>query len=107
MEYPLAHPSSCSFDHPLNHTVADSASIKGVVLDEQARPLVGASLMLPSLGLGTISDERGRFSLRVPAVVPVDLEIRFLGYRTEQRMLRLRVEEMLPMRIQLEPASIT
>lgn len=100
---PVSHRASL----PVAYPAADSASLKGVVLDEQARPLVGASLLVPGLGLGTTSDERGRFALRVPAVVQVTLEIRFLGYRTEQRTLRLRVGELLPMRIQLEPASIT
>ncbi|MFM8514465.1 MAG: carboxypeptidase-like regulatory domain-containing protein, partial [Bacteroidota bacterium] len=86
---------------------SDSASIKGVVLDENARPLVGASLMLPTSGLGTITDDRGRFVLRVPAQRDLVLEIRYLGYRTERRNLLLRVGELLPMRVQMESSVIT
>ncbi|NDC72795.1 MAG: TonB-dependent receptor [Sphingobacteriia bacterium] len=86
---------------------SDSASIKGVVLDENARPLAGASLMLPTSGFGTITDDRGRFVLRVPAQRDLVLEIRYLGYRTERRNLLLRVGELLPMRVQMEPSVIT
>lgn len=70
---------------------SDSASIKGVVLDENARPLAGASLMLLASGFGTITDDRGRFVFNVPAQRDLVLEIRYLGYRTERRNLLLRV----------------
>lgn len=63
--------------------------------------------MLPTSGFGTITDDRGRFVLRVPAQRDLVLEIRYLGYRTERRNLLLRVGELLPMRVQMEPSVIT
>jgi TonB family protein len=42
-------------------------TISGRVLDAGGRPIAGASVVIPGLTLGAVSNEQGRFSLRVPA----------------------------------------
>ncbi len=84
----------------------DSATLRGQVVDRDNKALPGATVGVLGTALGTSADSKGRFVLRVPALTPLDLEVRFLGYKTQQRNLSLRPDENLPMRWQLEPSVV-
>lgn len=63
--------------------------IGGTVVDDTGKePLVGATIFVPATGNGTSTDFEGKFLLKV-ASLPIDLEIRYLGYTT----LTMRVEK--------------
>ena len=84
----------------------DSATLRGQVVDRDNKALPGATVGVLGTALGTSADSKGRFVLRVPALTPLNLEVRFLGYKTQQRNLSLRPDENLPMRWQLEPSVV-
>ncbi|MEO1449578.1 MAG: TonB-dependent receptor, partial [Bacteroidota bacterium] len=72
---------------------AQSNQVKGTLLDAATQdPLVGASVSIPKLGLGTFTDEKGTFSLKLPSSKPtgVTVNISYAGYKT----LTLSLEEL-------------
>jgi len=62
----------------------DSFGVKGLVLDAVSlKPLPFAQIALLNTTIGTISNEEGRFQLRVEPSGPADsLAVQYLGYRT-------------------------
>ncbi|MDR2040847.1 MAG: SusC/RagA family TonB-linked outer membrane protein [Tannerella sp.] len=65
-----------------NEPEQSSARIRGTVVDEAGEPVVGANVVVKGrAGVGTVTDQEGRFSLQVAA--DTDLEISFIGYLTQ------------------------
>ena len=95
-----------AWDDPGPNLPSDSATLRGQVVDRENNPLSGATLLVAGTTWGTSTDQRGRFVLRIPALVPLDLEVRYLGYRSQRRNLLAKPDEILPMRWQLEPAVL-
>lgn len=61
-----------------NSSVKENKTLTGVILDEKAEPIIGASVMLRGTSTGTISDIDGHFSI---SVHPGDvLQISYVGY---------------------------
>ncbi|MDR2040930.1 MAG: SusC/RagA family TonB-linked outer membrane protein [Tannerella sp.] len=59
-----------------------SGRITGTVVDQAGEPVVGANVVVKGRSAtGTVTDAEGRFTLQVAA--GVELEISFLGYRTQ------------------------
>lgn len=58
-------------------------TVKGVVLDEQNKPLSGANIYFDSTTIATISDENGNFTLYYGAKINSVLAISFIGYQTQ------------------------
>src|SRR6059058_5862320 len=65
------------------------ATLTGKVVTEQGAPLMGASVSIPSLGLGTTTNDRGTYLLNVPEQhvqsQQVAVSARFIGF-TPQRL---------------------
>jgi hypothetical protein len=57
------------------------AVLSGIVLDDKARPIDGAEVMLPKVGLRTLSNERGEFRFADLSAGVVDVVVRRLGFR--------------------------
>ena len=67
----------------LNATSQKCPSITGFIRDIQTgEPLPYATIKLDGVELGTIADENGKFVLENVCKEEVDLEVRFLGYKT-------------------------
>lgn len=56
-------------------------TVKGVVVDKNGEPVIGAAVLQKGTRNGTESDLDGKFSLNVPSESTV-LEISFIGYKT-------------------------
>jgi iron complex outermembrane receptor protein len=56
--------------------------IKGSILDESNEPLAGASVLLLSENIATITDSKGNFTIGNLAQGLYDIEISFVGYKT-------------------------
>ena len=55
-------------------------TIKGTVYEQQSREtLIGANVIIPNTGKGTMTDFDGFFQIDV-SKLPIDLEISFIGY---------------------------
>lgn len=57
--------------------------VKGVVLDEQGEPIIGAYVVLKGTTTGTTTDFDGKFSLTIPNAQSV-LTFSYLGYATKE-----------------------
>lgn len=63
-------------------TQQQTTTVKGIVLDENGEPIIGASIAIEgSKGGGTITDLDGKFSLQVPE--KSKLKISYIGYITQ------------------------
>lgn len=77
--------------------------MKGTVLDQNRQPLEMATVGVRGRTLGVQTDAQGRFSLKVPAVEDLVLVVRFLGYKEQERTVRLQAGEEQVFDFVLEP----
>ncbi|MDX1744404.1 MAG: carboxypeptidase regulatory-like domain-containing protein [Halobacteriales archaeon] len=100
-------------DHPSRITLlptgqaGDTATVTGTVRDETSGvPLVGAQVVVPELGIGTVTEPGGRF--RLDDVPPGDhtLRVEHLGYRTAETDLTFDEPEDLTAVAWLVPQAI-
>ena len=87
-----------------NTAYAQSLAIRGVVVDNENRPLPGANVIVPSLSTGTITNIDGEFRIALPAATSYDLEFSFLGYENETRSVSIPQDE--PLRIVLTQIAL-
>ena len=78
--------------------------ISGIIVDENATPLWGATVFIDSLAIGSTSNEGGEFSLKVNPGNHL-LTISYLGY--EKQLLLVRVDRPQRLTISLKPLSST
>lgn len=57
-----------------------NCGLKGVVLDEENKPIIGASIRIGGTSFGTVSDMNGQFHLNVPQRNTGKVEASFIGY---------------------------
>lgn len=61
--------------------------VQGIVEDEQAEPVIGASVTLPGTAIGTITDIDGHFNLMVPDTAQT-LHVSYIGMQEQQVAIR-------------------
>ena len=81
----------------------ETARVHGTLTGSEGRPIFPASIAIPGTQYGTVSNERGRFELEVPANEEITLVISFLGYKQEQVQLSLEPGEQFEIIRQMEP----
>ncbi|GGE96933.1 carboxypeptidase-like regulatory domain-containing protein [Hymenobacter cavernae] len=71
------------------------ATVRGRILDESGRPLVGATVMQKGSFHGVSTNAKGEYTLRLPANQPVTLQYGYGGYADEEvKVQGSRVENM-------------
>ncbi len=70
---------------------AQTARIKGVILNEENQPLEGVSITADALG--TISNANGFFLLKVPANQKIKVVFSFIGYKNSSVVVQLSPNE--------------
>lgn len=71
-------------------TGQDNVQVSGRVLDiETGKPLIGVNVIVKGKPMGTVTDSRGYFYLKVKVELPVVLRFSMIGYRAQE----LTVEE--------------
>lgn len=70
-------------------TTQQEKVITGTVTDQKGEPVIGANIVVPGTATGTISDVDGQFRLNIEPSVTT-LEVRYVGYITEQVNIRNR-----------------
>ena len=60
------------------------ATVRGRILDEEGKPLVGATVLQKGSFYGVSTDSKGEYLLRVPANQPVTLQYGYGGYTDEE-----------------------
>lgn len=78
---------------------ANERVLKGRVLDQASAPLPGASILIKETGLGSITNEKGLFTLGIPHGQSVNLIISYVGFQSKE--LRIgTMEEMVNIKMQ-------
>lgn len=73
-------------------TLAQTARISGIISDKN-HPIPGASVAIPTLRLGTVSDQNGTYSLENLKEGSYTVRISFMGYRTIEEKIDLKAGE--------------
>ncbi len=68
-------------------SIAQTATLKGVILDEDNFPIQGANITYSSLG--TLSDENGVYQLSIPADQEIEIMISHLGLKDVKFKIKL------------------
>ena len=76
--------------------------IYGHIIGPSGQPVFPASIAIPGTSFGTVTDEQGRFDLRVPSDQDLRLLISYLGYVQLQVEVRLAPGEEYEINRQLE-----
>lgn len=72
---------------------SDGATVKGIVVDTEGNPLVGASVLIKGSTNGTVTNADGRFSLNTPSR-GATLVVSYMGFKTAEVQARseMRIE---------------
>ncbi len=99
---------ACFFALHLVPAPANTASLIGTVRDSVTRaPLPYATVVLPELGRGDLTDLYGRFAVSDLPTGPVRIRISYVGYRTVSREIALREAADRGPDILLPPTPVT
>lgn len=85
------------------------AAISGLVWDEETgQPLVGATVVLPDLGRGAVTDASGRYLFHEVPAGPQPLVVRFIGYtpRTLQALVPRDGELEINLSLRADPIRL-
>lgn len=80
-------------------------TLTGIVTDNEKEPLSGASILLKGTHKGVVTDEKGQFSLDVPAGTHT-IEVHFLGYNTLEKQVKVAVGQKLPLSLTLQQETV-
>jgi len=77
------------------------ANLTGKVTDREGNSLFSASVGIEGTSLGTVTDENGNFTLKIPSGQSLKLVVYYLGYTTYTEYLELRTGESVNLDIRL------
>jgi hypothetical protein len=83
--------------------LAQQATVKGTVRDNGRQALEMATVGIKGKTTGTQTDAQGRYSLQVPANEELTLVVRYLGFKIQERALRMETGQELSLDFVLEP----
>ena len=78
------------------------ATVSGKVLDENDRPLIHVSVSVIGKNLGILTNDSGKFTIKVQPGRPFALEFSYTGYKTLQRNFNLLEGENETITVQLQ-----
>lgn len=82
---------------------AQVATVKGKVMDSLSNPLEGALVAYIGSTSAEFTDEKGNFTINVPADKNIILAVRLIGYSEYRKALKLKPDETVFLNIYLEP----
>ncbi len=83
------------------HGLAAQVTLSGYLTDaENGEPLLSATVLEVESGLGALANTYGFYSLTLPnSAQDITLQFSYVGYRTEERTLRLELDQSLDVRL--------
>ncbi|MBQ9470884.1 MAG: carboxypeptidase-like regulatory domain-containing protein [Bacteroidales bacterium] len=80
----------------------ERCTVSGTVLERGSREtLIGATVVVRGSAVGTATNSYGFYALTLPASDSVELEVSYVGYRTE--VLRVRLRRNITLNVELAP----
>lgn len=83
--------------------LAQQGTIKGIVRTPDRQPLELAAVGVKGTTLGTQTNAQGEFTLQVPADTPLELHVRYLGYKELVQQARVAAGQTVTLEFTLEP----
>ncbi|HDR50460.1 MAG TPA: TonB-dependent receptor [Mariniphaga anaerophila] len=80
--------------------------IKGTVTDLEKNPLGGATIYLPEMSKGTITDANGEFLLNNLPNGDIKIQFSFLGYNTQMLTVNMTAQNNIEIKVKLTTAVI-
>jgi hypothetical protein len=81
--------------------------IRGKITDENGEPVTGATIVMKSQPtVGTLSDIKGQFSLKISGSSPQTILISYIGYKTIEELVNFKNGEIVIRDFNLVPASV-
>lgn len=68
-------------------------TIKGKIIDESKKPIVGATVIVSNTAQGAITDDRGEFSIATD--IDAVLDVSFVGYLSLKYIVKQQVEDLV------------
>ncbi len=88
-------------------TAIRAQSITGQIIDgETGQPLPGATVLLPTLDLGTTTNASGSYTLALSSQGTYRIVFSFVGYKTETRSVTFHDDEFETLNIVLTPSFV-
>ena len=78
------------------------ATVSGKVLDENDHPLIHVSVSVIGKSIGILTNDSGKFTIKVQPGRPFALEFSYTGYKTLQRNFNLLEGENETITVQLQ-----
>lgn len=114
LDFQLTGQATLESDRPSRVTLlptgpgGEASTITGVVRDQTSgTPLVGAQVIVPELGIGTVTEPEGRFRLDGVPVGDHTLRVEHLGYRIAETHMSLEEPSTFTAVAWLVPQAIT
>lgn len=83
----------------------NTATLKGLIFDAENQPIEGATIAVIGATKGTISDEKGGFSLKIEANSDVSVGFSFIGFESFKKSYRLQPGETKSVRLTLNKSA--
>jgi len=80
---------------------------EGKVLTIENKPLYGANIAIPSLGLGTVANEKGEFAINNVPKGSHRIVISYIGYESEIITIELGIKNIVKIMVHLKPTAIS
>lgn len=79
--------------------------ISGKVMDENGRPMLGATVTIKTTG--SVTDENGSFEFTKLCEGKYQLEVRFLGYKTKSSSIRINTNKIWNVQLESDSTSLS
>lgn len=78
------------------HLDAQEYTLSGTITDlANGETLIGASVKIPALGSGTVTNEYGFYSLTLPGGDSLEIEFSYVGFQSERRIIFLTADQRI------------
>lgn len=79
--------------------------IYGMVTDENGKPLEAAGIFIKGLSDGALTNAEGKYELQVMSNAPLVIIFSYLGYKSQEKKLNLKINQRLELNISLKAAE--
>ena len=80
---------------------SNNATIFGIITDEKGQAIELANISIKNYPIGTVTDRKGNYLLRIPAEKKVTLVFSLLGYQPVEKIVETKKEERRELNVQL------
>ncbi|WP_321290322.1 TonB-dependent receptor [uncultured Sunxiuqinia sp.] len=92
----------CILISPRVFAQSNNATIYGVVTGEKGQAVELANISIKNYPIGTVTDRKGEYLLRIPAEKQVTIIFSLLGYLPQEKTIEANAEERIELNLQLQ-----